>query len=542
MIGLNKIAPGQTIQIDVKKLRDQQIPDERGNLIPQNLTEGQLQWTIRADRFDESEPLKKFKLVGRSEQIDLINKTSSSYACQNCCQVWYEGFISSGGVTEAEIGDQIQFVVYERVTNCNTSSSGFYLISNSTVDWDSNNDNIATVDDNGLVTIVGVGEVEIDGDWWRDMTSDQGGYCPGPFLTGKSGPNEKTQEKKTGRIASSNLVPDCNSCLTELILIDSDVELVAKPKITNVTATGATKISQIVGDPKIIHFVTPKGAANDQVTLTAELNPNTEQIRNQISWEGATESASNPLEATIPKSSAGKNIVKIKYGTKVLKEMRVWVVWSTITSPSDFPIESSSNGLFGRPPGIGLAIRGGYRFNHTIAPAAIITDTDGPNFTGSNSTSPPGGNHPISGLPLSGGADKKWDVSRQIRLKVLSSANISNNDFTQPAYPSSVTYPLNDIEGNDNARVLNENNDPYSNNGILTDSDRPEYGIVDRAAIDGDTYEARLQFKEFTRLEIEGTWFRISDYFFWRIHLKFLKANGLWTDDSTSKALDNNGF
>ena len=83
---------------------------------------------------------------------------------------------------------------------------------------------------------------------------------------------------------------------------------------------------------------------------------------------------------------------------------------------------------------------------------------------------------------------------------------------------------------------------PYTGGGKLTGYDSPGVGIAHAAGVNGDTFEWRLHFKEFTRLEIDGTWFRISDDYPWRIHLKFKKAGGLWVDDSSVKALDNSGF
>ncbi len=86
MIGLKKIAPRQTVQIDVKKLRDTQTPDTRGITIPQNINSGQIKWTIRSEKYSPDQPLQKFELTGRSEQIDTVKGISSSYACHNCCQ------------------------------------------------------------------------------------------------------------------------------------------------------------------------------------------------------------------------------------------------------------------------------------------------------------------------------------------------------------------------------------------------------------------------------------------------------------------------
>lgn len=198
------------------------------------------------------------------------------------------------------------------------------------------------------------------------------------------------------------------------------------------------------------------------------------------------------------------------------------------------------------------SIKGGYNFTHTIAPAEIITDTNRPDFSGAknNNNAPPGGNHPINGNPLSGGADKKWDNSRQIRFKILNPNNIIAGDTSFiNAFPSDLTsYPSNDVVGNDdtstgtNLTPPEETNDPYSNNGILTGRDEPITAITDRAGVDGNTFESRLQFIEFTRLEIEGAWYRISDFYPWKFHRKLKKVNGVWLNDNSVLALNNSNF
>ena len=312
-------------------------------------------------------------------------------------------------------------------------------------------------------------------------------------------------------------------------------------KVESVSAVGATKVTTVVGDANITHFVTPKGGAGDTVTLTATITPDTPETRAQIDWDGATEDANNPLKATVPKDTAAKHEVKIKLAGSgcVCKETRVWVVWSTIAT-TDRPIQYQEPVDVGGFK-LGAFISGGYNFTHTIIPATIITDANRPDLTGANITAPPGGNH-WTGDPLSGGANHKWDNSRQLRTKKLNPAGIADTNFTQPPPPSDISYPTDSVEGNDDRGTGDETNDPYSSGGVLTGTDAPGVGIAHAAASNGDTFEWRLHFREFTRLEIEGTWHRISDDYLWRIHLKFKKVTGKWTNDGSNKALDNSGF
>jgi hypothetical protein len=333
-------------------------------------------------------------------------------------------------------------------------------------------------------------------------------------------------------------------CHSQNEIVSGTSEMDVRPSVLDVTANGATRVTQVVGNTNIFHFVTPKGAANSQVTLSTTIQYSDIHVPNDIEWEGAVESPNNPFQATLSKDTALRHTVRIKYKGTVLKELRVWVVWATITStPSGASIFS---GTSGDPPGPSVGTKVRFDFEHTIQPAEIITDPNKPDFGGARVNPPPGGNHPINGSPLSSGADKKWDNSRQIRYKNLNPNNINVKDTAfhqRSSYPPDLlNYPVGNVEGNDDATQVRETNDPYSDNGKLTGWDEPVFGMVHRGGVDGDTFEQRLHFREFTRLEIEGVWHRISDFYPWRVHFKYVKVNGLWDASSSSWAQDNSGF
>lgn len=191
MIGLKKIAPRKTIEIDVKKLRDEQIPDERGNTIPPALTSGQIQWTLRSQY--ETGDLKndRFALIGRSEQIDTINGISSSYACQNCCESTTQGFVTANPFPSEveypsynlEVGDTVQLYAFEAIWNCYAQPGESPRIYPRNINnWKSSKTNIATVTPSGSVTIQGAGNVEIEAEWSvtnHTYTGDCGPQLPG---------------------------------------------------------------------------------------------------------------------------------------------------------------------------------------------------------------------------------------------------------------------------------------------------------------------------------------------------------------------------
>jgi hypothetical protein len=76
-LGLKTLAAGETVALDVRALRDHQVPDTAGRTIPRKVTRGQVSWSVvGADRLG---------LIGRAEQADVVGGLSSSYACSNCC-------------------------------------------------------------------------------------------------------------------------------------------------------------------------------------------------------------------------------------------------------------------------------------------------------------------------------------------------------------------------------------------------------------------------------------------------------------------------
>lgn len=296
--------------------------------------------------------------------------------------------------------------------------------------------------------------------------------------------------------------------------------------VVDVTAAGATKVTSVSGNANIIHFVTPKGGATDQVTLTAVINPDTTANRARISWQGATMSTSNRLQATVSKSSASKNVVKVLIDGTAAKETRVWVVWATLSGGVAAPTVTALNTSGGLRNGTQI----GASFSSTaaIAPSTIITDADRPNLSGANTVAPPGTNN-VAGQPLSGGVNAKWDMSRRVTIR-------SSNNATAPALPAVAVdgndcYPTNLVIGNDDAGTGDENNNPYPTSAQLTSLDVPTRTWGMQGGVVGNTYRTQLWFQEFARLEIQGTWFVISDPQSWRVDIRFIKVQvteALW--------------
>ena len=55
----------------------------------------------------------------------------------------------------------------------------------------------------------------------------------------------------------------------------------------------------------------------------------------------------------------------------------------------------------------------------------------------------------------------------------------------------------------------------------MYDHDEPSVpGVKEKAGATNSSFEMRLQFLEFCRLEIGGKWYRLSDALPWRLHVK----------------------
>jgi hypothetical protein len=485
--GLKKVAPGQTVALDVRALRDGQIPDAQGQVLPPDAARGQIQWSSYGPETQA--------LIGRMEQVNLPGRISASYACQNCCpDGWYTGWLTPGSAF-IFINAFQSFAATEQRKNCYGTLMTPFSVSPHT--WRSTDTSVATMA-YGSMTAVDAGETTAVANWTSYV-----------YYNGYGG-----------------------ACYSQTINPGGGAPVTVPPTVTNVTAGGATNVAS-VGSASIMHFVTPKGGSGSTVTLTATISPDTTAARGRIDWEGATESGSNPLEATVSKSAAGKNVVKIKYtnnagSVTTLKELRVWVVWASVsgsvgTTPTVTPLTDGS----GRRDG--TQVSASYSSTVSIDPATIISDADRPALSGANTVAPPGGNN-AAGLPLSGGADKKWDVSRRIaRVMTVTAANPA---LTLSALDVNINFPSDPVVGNDDAGPGDENNDPYS--GAMTSVDAPSRSFRLQGGNVGQTYRNQTSFQEFVRLELGGAWVVISDADPWSVDFRFIKravTETLWGGD-----------
>ena len=347
-------------------------------------------------------------------------------------------------------------------------------------------------------------------------------------------------------------------------------------------------MSGVVGDvvksakaaSTVEHFVTPKKTtelAQEYVELKA-VGVDTATFRKLFEWEGG-EAGSTVEKRKVKRDVTGKIEVKIKtkQGGAVSAQMNVWVVWwdviaqkvvgPTLTRPYVDGEDWTRSSVL-------------WHFEATVQPVSILAKTDDiPDMTGINATQVSNAQapHALDGGPF-GDATYKWDFTRRCRRhslmpsitandvlwprKGLLSASLPAADKIFPTSPASGAdhYPSEPTEGNDDTQLPNADVDVYAPDSgeKLLDDDQPRNTFRDGAGAIGDIVDDRMQFQQFVRGEINGKWYRVSNYSLWRNHTKLKKVdeavldqdfNGdgdktdkLWIDDGSASDSTNTGF
>ena len=277
------------------------------------------------------------------------------------------------------------------------------------------------------------------------------------------------------------------------------------------------------------HFVSPPNLVTpggNYLTFQAEGVSATEFENFQ--WDGGQAVSGDLLKRRVARTSAAKTVLRIlrKADRQEMAKLNVWIVSATMI-PEKLQKRIT--------PTLSLtAISIGYSFTHVIAPAEILTG-EHPALEGAQTVAAPGATNSC-GFSLAGGVNRKWDNSRQIR-GVISNPNslpLRCEDWLNSEFPDS------NIEGNDDANLTGETNNPYANGGVLTGRDPAFRYWSNNIGAPGNTIEEDLHFREFTRLQIGSLWYRISGWQLWRADFKFIKAvdSSRWQDNGSDSYLD----
>ncbi|MEZ5317601.1 MAG: Ig-like domain-containing protein [Vicinamibacterales bacterium] len=165
--GLKTLAPGETLALDLRHLRDAQVPDRLGRTIPIDVAGGQVHWSAKSRE--------RHAIIGRAETVDPEHAVSSTYACVNCCpDNPYDSWTAPGSLA---LGTGITdvLVAWLRDIDCYDTILEAYDLGPGQLQWSSSNTNVATVSW-GEVTGVGEGTANIYGtystSWWWEQNTD----------------------------------------------------------------------------------------------------------------------------------------------------------------------------------------------------------------------------------------------------------------------------------------------------------------------------------------------------------------------------------
>jgi hypothetical protein len=155
--GLKSVKPGQTVAFDLRAMRDNQAPDERKRRIPLNATRGKIVWSVRGPN--------SLGLLGRSEQVDLVKGTSSSYACFMCCPNSFRSSRIEPLSLNFSVADVNTFRGVEQDQTCYRALVPEYYVGDT---WSVDNTGVVTIsgfEDSADVTAVGAGSANVIGHW-----------------------------------------------------------------------------------------------------------------------------------------------------------------------------------------------------------------------------------------------------------------------------------------------------------------------------------------------------------------------------------------
>jgi outer membrane protein OmpA-like peptidoglycan-associated protein len=330
------------------------------------------------------------------------------------------------------------------------------------------------------------------------------------------------------------------------------VEVTISAIVVHATAPDTHKIASNLCPAGLEHFCCVRNIGN--IVLAAEISPAiTGNPGRRLTWDATGAAITSPgvgtdvKTARMSSAAAGKFPIRVSWDGTVVRNAVVWVIWST-TAVTTAPITTPAL-LAGA-----LHIRAAIEHRFRVQPPEIITDADRPDIHGPAVPVPGAAQtHVLSLTALAGGAcGHRWDASRQVRARVLNPHLYTIADlggplgrlWADPPAANSVreNYPANDVQGNDDTSDTDENNSPYCSAGVVTGIDAPTMALLNATGADGNTFEIRAHFREFLRVNLGTKWYRASDFSLWRVHFRFRRVAGAWTDNVSVFAQDNTGF
>ena len=208
-LGLKMVEGGQTVALDLRALRDHQVPDARGQTIPFDATSGQVLWSWA----QQAEGEEARGLIGRAEHNDTAHGMSSTYACANCCgDSFFDGFISPGEISGFP-GTETLCDSMQQNENCYGTLLEPFRVS---AIWSSSNTSVATIS-GGLETALNQGSATLSGRWHAIINFSEGaGRCESrrinPIASAYAAPCNRSTSRTPGTLRMERIT--LSRCLT----------------------------------------------------------------------------------------------------------------------------------------------------------------------------------------------------------------------------------------------------------------------------------------------------------------------------------------
>ena len=337
--------------------------------------------------------------------------------------------------------------------------------------------------------------------------------------------------------------------------VEVSVDVAVTDIVVHASDTDTHEIPSNLGGAGLEHFCCVKNTGD--IVLEALISPGVPGvIGGRLTWTATGTAITSPAvggdarTAKLSSAAVGKFPVQLSWDGAAVRQSVVWVIWATSTVTC-----LRQSHLVVPAPGMS-AITAGIDHTFRVLPPQIITDADRPALDGPPTAPVPGAalRHVASGNFLRGGAAKKWDASRRIRVRILNPrlytvpqlppidplGHLWNGQPTADTIPEN--FPADTALGNDDSNTCDETNNPYENCGLVTSIDNPKIPMRNSTGGDGDMFDLRMHFGEFLRVNLGTKWYRASDFSPWRFHPRFRRAGGVWTDNGSTFAPDNGGF
>jgi hypothetical protein len=220
-----QLNPHETRALDLRKLRDAQLPDFKKNLIPASATDGSVHW-IRVDNVP---------VMGRLMVINRQQGMASNYDCCTCvCPADYDftGAMEVSGSSALAVGQTAAFSAQAFFVDCNGDEFSVGVHASWTVD----NSNVASVDSSGNVTGVGAG--------WVDVTASYSGCADWGGLSGRCTCQSVLPGSASIPLTVADGTPVINSISPDYWLVGA-------------TTTGVIVSGQHFGTSPIVNFSDP---------------------------------------------------------------------------------------------------------------------------------------------------------------------------------------------------------------------------------------------------------------------------------------------